>query len=499
MGGKIDESCLIVRNFPVSYTEKDIYEFLQMFDAKQLSIFIAHRLAVVEFDNKNHARDILLLLHQEILDENRLFVEYAPKNRQKMCFNLMTNESSSSSQHQHHSNAFDKTIDETSLSIADGLKRLYATAENLNINQPPPPYLRYEYPKVNRDIIDAIAIGLECIPKFYVQVLHLMNRMNLEPPFVPGDKRLNYESASGKTKCATISTQTDDTMWQHTLRSKRKLIESDESELESNTSSDSDAVLNAVKRKRKRFNAKETPKNYKVESVLLENLRQKQRKSLKMQQLQNQTKSNVDKQTSSIAHTHRVSEAFEAAEIKTSTIKIRMPNQLDALPTDGPNFKCTDDENAQAMAANISVNEEHSTALWNDSKLNENRIPSDQLKVYPMFQNYAPGDISNRLYIKNIAKEVTESDLKAIYERYLAVNCGGNGNIQSIDIRLMTTGRMKGQAFINFEGPYLNCDVDDEATQDLPIKYRMIEKALNETNGLILKGKPLVVVYGKKK
>lgn len=491
MSSNIDENCLIVRNFPVSYTEKDVYEFLQMFDAKHLNIFITQRMAVVEFENKNHARDILMLLHQEILDENRLFVEYAPKNRQQIQFNLMTNDASIPSHHQ--SIVTDDSIGESSLSLADDLKRLYATAEHLNIKQPPPPHLRYEYPKVNRNIIDAIAIGLECIPKFYVQVLHLMNRLNLEPPFVPGDKRLSYESSAGKIEYATISTQTDDTMWQNTLRNKRKLVESDESELESNASNDSDADLHTVTPKRKKLTEREASRNDKHEL-----LKQKQRKLLKMQRIQKQSES-ADRQMDHSAQTNRMDEAFDAAELKAPTIRIVMPEQLDVLPTNDSNLRCTDDERTELKAANNSATEEDSATLWSDSKLNENRIPYEQLKVYPMFQNYTPGDLSNRLYIKNLAKEVTESDLKAIYERYLAANCGGQGNIQSIDIRLMTSGRMKGQAFINFDGPYLNCDVDDEATNDLPLKYRMIEKALNETNGVILKGKPLVVVYGKKK
>lgn len=486
MSGNIDENCLIVRNFPVSYTEKDIYDFLQMFDAKQVNIFIAHRLAVVEFESKNHARDILILLHQEAIDENRLFVEYAPKNRHTIQLDLMINRPSKTSPHQ--SSDTDELNDEKCLNIVDGLKRLYATAESLNINQPPPPHLHYEYPKVNRNIIDAIAIALECIPKFYVQVLHIMNRMNLEPPFVSGDKTLSYESTSDKIRYATISTQTDDIMWQNTLRSKRKLIESDESELESNTSDDDDTDLCTLKTKRKKFNENETPKN---DSNKHELLKQKQRKLLKKQIIQKQSEL-VERPTNSQIHAHRVNEAFDAAKIKATTIKIVMPEQLDVSATGNG-----------AEAANNSTIEGNSSAdpayLWNDSKLNENRIPPDQLKVYPMFQNYTPGDVSNRLYVKNIAKEVTETDLRAIYERYLAVNYGGEGNVQSIEIRLMTSGRMKGQAFINFDGPYLNCDVDEQETNNLAYKYKMIEKALIETNGLILKGKPLVVVYGKTK
>lgn len=493
MSGNIDESCLIVRNFPASYTEKDVCDFLQMFDAKQVNIYIAHRLAVVEFENKNHARDILILLHQEVLDESRLFVEYAPKKRHKIQLDLMTDRGDVTAQHQSDT---DELTDKKCPSIAEGLKRLYATAESLNINQPPPPHLRYEYPKANRNIIDAIAIALECIPKFYIQVLHIMNRMNLEPPFVSGDKTLSYESNAEKIKCATISTQTDDILWQNALRSKRKLIESDESELESNTSDngeddDDDTDLCILKTKRMKFSENETPKNDLNKHELL---KQKQKKLLKMQRIQKQSES-IERPTNN----HKVSEAFDAAKIKAAAIKIVMPDQLDVPATRGDGATATETMLTTHSASDESSIATDSTHLWSDSKLNESRIPPDQLKVYPVFQNYAPGEISNRLYVKNIAKDVTEADLRAIFERYLAVNCAGKGNVQSIDIRLMTSGRMKGQAFINFDGPYLNCDVDEQETDDLAFKFQMIEKALNETNGLILKGKPLVVVYGKKK
>lgn len=497
MSGNINENCLIVRNFPVLYTEKDINDFLQMFDPMHVNIFIAQRMAIVEFESKNHSRDILTLLHQEVLSKNRLFVEYAPKNWHILQLDLMNNHPMPS-QYRSNTTELVNSADEKSMGVVDALKEFYATAENLNVNQPPSLQLRYEYPKVNRNIIDAIGIALECIPKFYVQCLHLMNRMNLEPPFVPDDKTLAYESASGKIKYATISTQTDDIVWQNLVRSKRKLIESDESELESSISDAcDDSDLCSSKSKRAKFSERKTSKTHLNRHELL---KQRQKKLLKMQRIQIQSEL-VGGPTQCQTQPYRINEAFEAAEMKATTIKIVMPDQLGVSAT-GDSIRYIDTEQTEAQAGNsvkkASQSTTESTYLWSESKLNENRIPPDQLKVYPMFQNYATGDISNRLYLKNIARDVTEADLRAIYERYLAENCDGQGGIQTIDIRLMTSGRMKGQAFINFDGPYLNYD-DEKAANELSVEYQMIEKALNETNGLILKGKPLVVVYGKKK
>jgi len=63
------------------------------------------------------------------------------------------------------------------------VRRLYACNSQSDFTQPPPPYLSYSYPPINGDILARIGEHLQTNPRFYNQVLHLMNRMNLEPPF----------------------------------------------------------------------------------------------------------------------------------------------------------------------------------------------------------------------------------------------------------------------------------------------------------------------------
>jgi len=50
---------------------------------------------------------------------------------------------------------------------------------------PSPPYLEYKYPELNDDIGMNILNALHEVPQFYIQVLHLMNKMHLPPPFSP--------------------------------------------------------------------------------------------------------------------------------------------------------------------------------------------------------------------------------------------------------------------------------------------------------------------------
>ncbi|KAI9304117.1 hypothetical protein BJ944DRAFT_250150 [Cunninghamella echinulata] len=58
-------------------------------------------------------------------------------------------------------------------------------AESLGINYPPNPQLKYKYPDPTPEIISNMMNSIATIPRLYNQVLHLMNKMNLPPPFGP--------------------------------------------------------------------------------------------------------------------------------------------------------------------------------------------------------------------------------------------------------------------------------------------------------------------------
>lgn len=497
-----DEQSLLVRNFPSTFTENEISEFLQMFDAQNIEVMLSCRAAYAKFTNSQHARDVIAVIHQVSIDGIRLYVEYAPKNSlglsslllNKNCNSILCNPALNDKVSKVHqetvtntTNADEQKRNDSSdniPSINETLNRLNATAGNLNFNQPPPPYLYYKYPLINRDIIDSISIALECSTKFYIQVLHLMNRMNLEPPFVPDDKNLKYETIDQSelivSKHRTCSTQTDEIIWHNLIRNKRKCVASDESELES-SSTDDENVKKPIKRKRI------------MDEFSVDKIKEKQRKLLKMQRLQQNAQ--VSGIKSSATPMQSVNDVFELSSAnKLSNIKIIAPNQLQTMAESSAS-----NGNAKKEEVISMISDSNTIRILTDAELSENRIPSNQLKNHPLFQNYDTGLVSNRLYIKNLAKDVTENDLRAIYHRYLEENCGGTGNVRSIDIRLMTTGRMKGQAFITFSGPYLDCDDSDDSLTAAAKKYHIIEKALHETNGFILKNKVLVVAFGKKK
>ncbi|XP_025192443.1 nucleolin-like [Melanaphis sacchari] len=105
---------------------------------------------------------------------------------------------------------------------------------------------------------------------------------------------------------------------------------------------------------------------------------------------------------------------------------------------------------------------------------NYTKMSKDKLKTLSYFQNYQKGIPSKILYVKNIAKSVCEKQLISVFGKYK--------QLQNSDIvyRYMKKGKMKGQAFIEFEN------------------IEVAEKALEENLGLILEEKPLIIEFGKK-
>ncbi|KAK8502057.1 hypothetical protein V6N13_064154 [Hibiscus sabdariffa] len=57
-------------------------------------------------------------------------------------------------------------------------------APRLGVDYPFPPHLEYAYPPPDGNIFTNIINALIAVPRFYTQVLHLMNKMNIPAPFI---------------------------------------------------------------------------------------------------------------------------------------------------------------------------------------------------------------------------------------------------------------------------------------------------------------------------
>lgn len=143
---------------------------------------------------------------------------------------------------------------------------------------------------------------------------------------------------------------------------------------------------------------------------------------------------------------------------------------------------CINPEPPEEAPAEVEekTEEEQKPSVITLEELAANRIEPKDFGVLPVFNNYHPGNPTSRLYIKNISKTACLEDLEFIYKRYID-NDKAPGNCSEFDIRHMTEGRMKGQAFITLD----NVELAQEAVKD--------------TNGYMLKDKPLVVVFARSK
>lgn len=252
----------------------------------------------------------------------------------------------------------------------------------------PVPRLRYCYPPATQDIVIRIAQAMLENSRFYYQVLHLMNKFNLDVPF-----DIPY-------------TNLDDI----------PLPESEEeSELE-----DEPVIIPCKKRK---IPEPKFPLRPVIKIKIVSTPETLGAKKIDMQ----------------------------------PQISVQNPEKIEEI-----------------------VEVEEKLIILTQAQIISNKMPANQLSNMSIFQNYKLGEKSDKIYVKNLAKQVTLVDLKSIFYCYSSPS--------SIDIKLMDKkGKMQGQAFVTFK----SFDSDETTTEIL------IEKILQEVHGFMLKGKPMFVVYGK--
>ena len=177
---------LIVKNFPSKFTEKDKTEFLELFGGVSITCLFGKlkNCCYVEFDDFPSAQQALEVLHQFELLGQRLVAEYARSSHEKQA-----NEIQSKSTLDKKTFLFDKGKQNQS-SSKNGIENaelaetlVSGVAPNLGLNHSFPHHLHYKYPEPNITVLTNIANALATVPKFYTLVLHLMNKLNLPPPF----------------------------------------------------------------------------------------------------------------------------------------------------------------------------------------------------------------------------------------------------------------------------------------------------------------------------
>lgn len=100
-----------------------------------------------------------------------------------------------------------------------------------------------------------------------------------------------------------------------------------------------------------------------------------------------------------------------------------------------------------------------------------NRLTEAEIRALPRFRRYSTGEPTKVLFVKNLDSKVTEDDLKAIFF---------TDSVKPHPRIRLLTGRMHGQAFVEFS--------------DLQSAVQSLETV----NGYKIRGRPIVISYGRK-
>lgn len=417
---------LMIRHLPATLSFQEKEQLLKHFGAEKVWETCRKRHYVfASFGSVEKARSSLIRLHQLEIAQRRLVVEYSVE-KEPLTQKIDLEQSSATTKH-----------------VQEFLRRLNAWNPSVDFYQPPPVHIKYKYPEIKPSIAVNLIYTMFTHRPFYIQSLHLLNKMCLDVPFEENEKATNFFKETFKSYFSDQIT----------------FIAQPQSEPESEMSSDDTeqkTVINqptAFKRKRKLV----AP----IKSAAAV--------------LSTATLPKVKK----VPVNHE--EVFEPVIPMQEPKKISVFVPQDALQKPSEEPKVIGElgkfeKGPEPEKIEEAPPEPHQPTI-SKRELLKNRISYNDMKVLPVFKNYHPGQPSMRLYIKNLPKTATEQDVYRIYRRYIEDLSEEQQN--GFDVRVMQEGRMKGQAFVTFPS------------------VGIAEKALHETNGYLLKERPMVVQFAR--
>lgn len=407
-------------------------------------------------------------MHQLEVLGSRLTVEYAKPYHEHLAARQCTRvnpqtevEDSLKNEKETRKQEFDQGNKEKVKSNKEGI------APGLGLNYIPNPSLHYVYPPVNATILTNIAHTLACVPRFYIQVLHLMNKMNLPAPFGQVTPTPPLLGETPEDQQVTGISSDDD-----------KFMSSEESEIESDEEERQKRVKERAEHAQRMSVAKPGASSKRRHKVLLH---PSQPPSKKVRSASSSKHTPVEKafeqptgQPKRIEFklTEAISNIFDSGA--SVTMAASTPREADGFGRFAPPAEIDDNRHDEEEEEVVS---EEDNEFISSAELRRNRISNKEMSEMSAFKNYKPGDPTCRLYIKNLAKHVDEKDLKYIFGRY--IDNSVEEEKDRFDVRLMKEGRMKGQAFITLPS-------EDKA-----------KKALRDAHGYVLHGKPMVIQFAR--
>ena len=465
---EFSDNILLIKNLPSSFSAAEKKSFLKCFDCQTVRILSSNgrlkNCAFASFADHRLAKSALHRLHQLKVLDSVLIAQYAKKQA-----DAEVNEDEQDNEKSERLPTFQETCQ-----CRRPLDQLTSQLEH-KIN----PGHKYLYPEPNPDILMNICGALLTIPKFYTQVLHLMNKMSLYPPFSPAVLPPLLVEYFNKISPPVSFPPTR--------------VDSVQSVGVESSASSSESELSSTESSGENFNI--LPRQGSVKSL--------KRKSNIISVHPHKKLRSLIKESSHVGHpadkdNFSIPAVFEdyAGKASQPKISLKTPASLvDSLPskqkTPAPPDDDTNSGHTQSGFGKIKPprigqqsdetdenGDSFVTKIFTTSRqLEQGRLSRRELESHPLFKNYDEGAASSRLYVKNLHKKVSEKDLHHIFGYFVDVT--NEEEMKMYDVRLMKRGRMKGQAFIGFPS------VD------------VAKRALRLTNGFVLFEKPIVVTFAR--
>ncbi|KAG9483281.1 hypothetical protein GDO78_009295 [Eleutherodactylus coqui] len=417
----------------------------------------------------------LSVLHQLQVLGHTLVVEYAKENDVHLADQPAFSEKKRSGE---------KAAETKDSKLPDQVSIERGIAPNHGLVFPIRSSLKYLYPPPTSTVLANIANALASVPKFYVQVLHLMNKMNLPAPFGPLTAQpplyAGYLAKPSPYPPVPPDLPENPPLPELDDDYDMDVSSREESEYESGNEEEKERTAFLLKElvnllpKRPRVKKQSRPrKKMKLKDLIAVPAAQHGHLHVPL------LPSEVFEQPSVIAP--KKMELHIPADIVTTTEAIASRLETNVAPEgDGEVFgfgKIYPVDKPKDEEENEEDDDELLKEFISRRELEKGRLSKEEMRKLSVFKNYEPGEPNCRLYVKNLSKQVTEKDLKFIFGRFIDFSSITEKNM--FDIRLMTEGRMKGQAFIGFPN-------EDVAA-----------KALKHTHGYALFDKPMVIQFAR--
>ncbi|KAL2320444.1 hypothetical protein Fmac_029413 [Flemingia macrophylla] len=394
---------LLIKHLPEAIPHDVLLRILANFQASSVRPCSSSRLrncAFVDFKNEMAASQAQRQLNGLRFLGKVLSAERASnptENGEKISSAQLVNDSKTSIlKNANVAKPIDGDIKSAGLPIAEPI------ADRLGVNYPFPPHLEYAYPPPDGNILTNIVNALIAVPRFYTQVLHLMNKMNIPAPFcmaLPTPPLPPEVPATAPPPPPSVTT----------MNPQFANLSSGESEMESSEEED-EARTERSGQKRARRETIVGPA--------------------------------IDK---GVAHE---SVGVKPASLVPKEIPLIKKNpvlKINIVPKAIMN-EHKDDEISQELQEPEKDVLDPNKILTPD-EIERGKLPPEEILSLPMFKNYTAGNPASVLYVKNLAKDVIADDFYFIFGSLFGSIERAKSGLQ---VKLMQEGRMRGQAFITF-------------------------------------------------